>query len=493
MHNCTESCETSDPLKGLHFICYNCSAKTFASCAAKYQQEVVLILNALKVVDQDDNNKLTANVTTKTKTDFDLMFGINSPFGFECTQCKTSENNDIDGKTMQIIEQKEKIDELQKALDEKINIIHELTEEHENPNNITANGNDDFTPNDMNAWSQKLKKDIGKLITTELEKISDKVAIECKKVKLQCKKIQIEMEKNSNGNTNKQNPFRTNGNDMNTEWHNDEDGGDGQSNITFSENLRPLNFVSAAQPNTEREKELYILHISKFPKTTTIDDIQQHIMNNTDIVTHDSFKIEKLSKRESDYNSFKVSTLTYEKYDSIKNIWAPHFTARDFEDKHKPSPSNRALKFDMKRNDTPNVGNRRNTHNNYNYGKYYDRTPQRNAKQPKSPRYFDKIDRDPRKAKGNNGNGYSKRDNGNGYSNRDRGKFNEGRPEQTTSDTMKNRGQVPPTYYFVPIQQPLMQSSQPSQQPLMQQSQPGFLVNQQGQPLQNVYQMPETK
>lgn len=76
-------------------------------------------------------------------------------------------------------------------------------------------------------------------------------------------------------------------------------------------------------------------------------------MSNTNIISNNAFKIEKLGKPEADYNSFKIMTLTNDIYHEIKDIWAPHYDGRDFDfgdyrDKIGNSSMKPAVKFDLK-------------------------------------------------------------------------------------------------------------------------------------------------
>lgn len=76
--------------------------------------------------------------------------------------------------------------------------------------------------------------------------------------------------------------------------------------------------------------EAHAIHVSKFPLGTQKEDIVEHVMQNTSIVDPEDFLVETLGSAKSDYVSYKISTISTTMYDEIKNIWSPHYVARDF-------------------------------------------------------------------------------------------------------------------------------------------------------------------
>lgn len=120
---------------------------------------------------------------------------------------------------------------------------------------------------------------------------------------------------------------------------------------------------------------VYAIHISKFPKDSTIDDVVSVILDKTDLHTN-SFKVEKMSiskirGKHRDFSSFKVSTWFQEVGEKIidSNVWSPNYIASPFKHIDVNLRTNK-LKSSVKStpkpkpNQTkPNDAPQRNTHN----------------------------------------------------------------------------------------------------------------------------------
>lgn len=302
----------------------------------------------MKLIVVDEDNETVANVTSETKKAFDEMFGKNSPIGFTCDQCKNEENTNEQIQNAIMNEQKQKIDELQAELMEKVKLIQQLTDANEQPNNINEdnindNGNVEDGETIINAreLTTELMWKMNTMMTTKLDKISEKITENVtKKMKLQCKKLLIDAEQNKTGANKTQNPFRNNNNDTNgsstgvadnkdTEQIRDE-----QTNqhIEFNEKLAPQ-----ATLNSTKEQQ---------------PQINQHTMLNHKLVTQ--FRVEKKigntisgKKSESDYNSFKIWTMSCETYGMIKKMWAPYYVAREFDLGKNRSTDKPSVTFDI--------------------------------------------------------------------------------------------------------------------------------------------------
>lgn len=431
MHICVQTeCESIDKLNGLHFICYLCRKKTFATCAIE-SSEVNMILRALNIIVVDNKGTIKAKVTDESKTDFDLMFGGSSHFSYTCNQCtelkmldalkksltdknvaiknlneantsiQKSAEIEISGKNEEINQLQNNIQELLQQIDEKNNLIKELTEANDTPNNVTENGiqlsgsDDDVTHVNFNEMSKQLMKNMNEVIESELEKISSKVAHECENIKDQCSKLLNEYD-NKNKSSLRVNPFsRTNNTKRNVTFQtqlNSEENGNGndeqietEENISFNDKLIPVTHNTETRKDTPEQQnnkhttfndklnpsinsnkqEVYAIHVSRFPLNVTIDDITAHIMNNTKLINPDTFKVQRLDKQDSDFISFKISTLQHTAYKMIMNIWKPFYTARNFNGSphnNKKTPMQALHKFQANRqmNETPRQNQRLN-------------------------------------------------------------------------------------------------------------------------------------
>lgn len=97
----------------------------------------------------------------------------------------------------------------------------------------------------------------------------------------------------------------------------------------FNENLKP-----ATPQHAKREKQqIYEIFVSKFKLDVKSDFIEQHIMTNTTQINNDAFMIEEIHNGKSNHKAFKVTTLKYQLYKQIMNIWAPKFKAVDYRPK----------------------------------------------------------------------------------------------------------------------------------------------------------------
>lgn len=444
MHKCDEKCASSDRLDGLHFICHKCSSKTLADCAAKLNDTVINMLLLLKVVVADDKKQPKANVTIDTKTEFDVMFGRNSTFGYICEQCKS--DAPTEAKDDEIVGLQMKIEELQKSLDEKVELIQTMTDASDkNASNKSSkdkhvltdyfkrvNKNEEKVESDCPNTDELLSK-VNTLLTTEFQKISVKFTSDMEEVKKQCDKILNKGQHDKNNTAEKgPNPFKKTmqhkvsfGTDVETTHQ--------QTCIEFSTKLIPNAQTPVQNPMC------YSMHVSKFPKAATVDDLTEHIMNNTTIINPDAFKIEKLGRAGSDYNSFKISTLQMSTYDIIKQIWAPHYVARDFNENRKMHTPN------VKTNNGYGTPYR----NRYSFGKSNDRGNERVTQTPRNRWNGNRRTR-----------GSGKNERGDKNAQDDKQKTSDGQ-DDLSGKTETNKS-MPPSQQFilVPVQQ---QNVQPAQ------------------------------
>lgn len=395
---------------------------------------------------------------------FDALFGAQSSLGFTCDKCKCNQIIDNDEKIKLINEQKAKIDELEELLAEKPDIIQQLTDTNDSPNNIGAFKDDDVTPASevFRAVSKTLLRDMRNLLSNEIEKISEHVSKECKSVKQQSKKILTEIE---SANKKAINPFANKNNTNqrhitpNVPLANSSDENDDVRHEQQQQQPTQVTFSEALIP-TARVAMNHVLHLSKFPNNVSVDDITAHIMNNTSIIhNEEAFYVEKLGKPVHAFCSFKISAASMEIYDEIKNIWAPHYAAREFVDK--PNYNNRRLRV---RNQTPhraqrNVSSRnQGSRTNGNYGNYAN-TPRTPHRRGKSNPFRDVINGQQTPSRHQNRNNHQN-------NRRDDNARDEYRETEHNSNErqqqQKPKEQVPQIIYMLPpYQQPSMQAFQP--------------------------------
>lgn len=156
--------------------------------------EIVLILSSLELIVYNEQQQPKINVNDVTKKNFNMLFGANSSVcdKFMCDKCKQSQIKIESESTKQINEQKARIAELERQLEENIRTIQELTDETDKPNDISMFNDDnenDGTPSRTAAMSKKMMNNIRKLLSTDIERISEHMTNECEKVKQQGKKV----------------------------------------------------------------------------------------------------------------------------------------------------------------------------------------------------------------------------------------------------------------------------------------------------------------
>lgn len=292
------------------------------------------------------------------KKTFESIFHERSVIKFVCKEC-TEKSETLNGQNNVLIEEnanlknqlnekEQMIQKLNEELQENRDLVQNLMDNKDEPDQIESDGTTQKVKNVLNVQNNNedqiqdtLLEQIQKMISDEIEKVSNAMTTKCKKVRKFCTKRLDEIEENINGikiqsNAKKQNPFRVNSSSEQTsEVTGIADEQNHDTHIMFSQNL--------LQPTTNDESanDVRAMHVSKFRLGTKIEVIVEHIMQNTTIVMPDEFKVEELSNPTSDFVSFKIST-SREKYDEIKNIWWPRYIARDFRPKRMNSMRNRS-------------------------------------------------------------------------------------------------------------------------------------------------------
>lgn len=101
--------------------------------------------------------------------------------------------------------------------------------------------------------------------------------------------------------------------------------------------------------------------MEKFGSDVNVELIVEHIMNNTSIIDPKEFIVEKLTNNGENYASFKISTYTIDLVKEIKRIWAPRFTARNYDSVNKKQKSNDVTKHKIDHGNMNTVETNRNT------------------------------------------------------------------------------------------------------------------------------------
>lgn len=315
-------------------------------CMAQRHDQVISLLVDLNVITVNGATTQKGTITAKTKQNMIHWFSDSSPLNNTCDECKNKTINEKDDENVEMNKLKQQINELKSALDEKNKLIQQLTDENDNPNEIIAFGDgsakNSVTTNESNVILQKFAMQMNNIISKEMNTLADKLAEECNKAKNQietslnvsCASGSSEMDKTSNAFRRKSGGFiQSNVVDDDGRFDEVEQSDKTQqktsnTKVTFNGNL---------QPPIQKDKRLnkynlgaYAIHVSKFDMKTTEDDIDEHILKNTDIISKELFQVQILNSKKADYNSFKITSLSHDIYRKIMDIWAPHFVAREF-------------------------------------------------------------------------------------------------------------------------------------------------------------------
>lgn len=241
--------------------------------------------------------------------------------------------------------------------------------------------------------------------------------------------------------------------------------------VIFADNLMPMS------QSTKKAATEYALHISKFDPDVNISVIVEHVMQNTTIIDPEDFIVEKLGNSGADFATFKISTYTNELKEEIKEIWAPHYNARDFFDKrHKNIEMQRNVnKYKMNNVDETPRYNNNNKHrqmrsesgHNNNAGHRRHTPTRQNMRRSSEYRRHSPARENTRYGAEYRGQTPS-RENVRDYYGTPKRKSNGNESNVVTKPTSQPTTQ----YIYIPCQQPM---------PMYQQSQPTFLGQPQGQ------------
>lgn len=323
-HICDDECTKGDRLKGMKFACNECEKEVYFDSAAEKFDKVFDLLTIIGII-KTVQGAAKANIEHLKQCELNTIvsvFGNDSPLFFRCGNCMNIQSKYID-------KLKNEIEKMKLDMKEKDEMIQQLTDESERPDNFNEHSKW-YDENEIESIANNLSEKVTGLITSEFAKITKKTQ--------SSDNVQVigDTQQKTTDGTNEMgakgmNPFRSNVPrskevsfdaipHANKESRWEKNVGD----VKFSDKLKQTN--ETQQVNND----VYTIHVSKFPLDTTNDDITQHIMNNTDIIHDEAFKVERLNSKASDYVSFKISTLSKHMYLSIMSIWEPLYKARDF-------------------------------------------------------------------------------------------------------------------------------------------------------------------
>lgn len=337
-HDCITNNCSGTRYDGANFTCNRCLKPSYVECNMNRKEVGQLIQIINKDTTLNDNR-----LNNKLK----LIINQESVFEFTCQQCKatgsytekiekekkqhermiTIYKNRIRELEEETKTQQQRISEIEtinaQIINRQINEKDENMQTDEEQNTLEANDKITDICKIMEEKLINLKTEIETKIKNETDKIMNVMSAN--------NIIVIENERKRKKITTKNNiQIPSTSDNTQTTHPNSFD-----VNLTGANNNNNIKKLKPPKEENQREKGLYEIFISKFATETTEKQIEEHIIDNTNI-NKDTFKIEKLiSKKEENkkkYVSFKISTFKKEIYNEIidEKLWAPEFNARDY-------------------------------------------------------------------------------------------------------------------------------------------------------------------
>lgn len=317
-HSCTEKGCDGAKFYGLNLTCNYCLSPCYFECIS-YRPEIknLLSLLNLKKIKGSDGNIQYAEVD-KISMFVKSMFELDSVFLFVCPVCKSKESfNDIkkslNTKKNQLSVSKSEIKKISKQNEDlKVSLENETTKVLQLTDELSAKTKQ---PIDV---SENIKE------TDTSYSIQQIASID--------RRLQIIEETISALPTN-------------------------NSIIDLTESNNLITTATKTKSNsTEYCVNVFEIHISKFPTSTTCDNVKRLICDKLRL-RNDIFEVIKLVRPNAKLNkltfvSFKISTENKAVFDSImdENIWSPHFTVAKFINKQKPKQNIKSVQNNNKNN-----------------------------------------------------------------------------------------------------------------------------------------------
>lgn len=363
-HSCAKKKCKGEKLKGMTIKCSKCNEIFYLDCVITEDGlcELALEIKLIKTVD----GELKSNVTEETKEKFNSIFKTDSLVKFACKICKS------EGKTNERMkniekengEKEEEIERLKEKLSDECKTVLELNKQNEDLNDILRQNKqliqeltdkndepEEWIENDKNMelsmhnikkmWDGTIEKVMKSEINKMTDKLNERMESGWKRMERAIMKQTETGGKNNNTRNTKTNEtsertprnvtfYMNNTTPKSSMQRNEKENTaeQNENNTKFNENLKP------AKQTQHKENKTYEIYVGKFEYGTTIEYIEQHIMNNTTIISPETFNVEEIMSknnvRKPNYIAFKITTLKHDLYEQILNIWKPHFHARDF-------------------------------------------------------------------------------------------------------------------------------------------------------------------
>lgn len=340
-HICEVNNCKGENFDGLFFSCYKCDAKSYFECVIEKEEVSNLLASIEMVTFVNSTPALNSAKKIVAKQMFDSIMGAQSLIKFTCQKCLDSDSSlmqENESLKQQIKTDKTRISKLNAQVLEQNIIIRDLTENNDNPNEIIERSNGSIRNESgvsAHDHDDALLGKVHEFLSAEIKKLTKKMTNECNKVKKFCTDKCAEIEDKTKCDSPKPNPFRVT--DVDKKKKNkgvpyapeptDDEDDECDTNVNVKSGQK---YVMPEQQNSANEQYVYAMHVSQFNVNKKVDEIVDIVMNHTSITDPSDFLVEKLSNHKSNYASFKISTKAREVYDDIKNIWHPHYYARDF-------------------------------------------------------------------------------------------------------------------------------------------------------------------
>lgn len=357
-HECEKSSCESALRTSLFINCNKCNAKCYLKCLYRSNDEIFDLLYAFKflIKANSDGNTGASKQEYKWNTNDNLMkrfqsvFGADKLFRFICRKCKIESENDDEMLRLKSTCDQLSLDitALQNQVKEKDAQINSMIEMQNKPNEI--NEQKLVLVNTITKTVEVMKLQTSALLNlcSEIDQNTSGDVIVDRHINAAVSEANVNKNKTTNKlNRKSKHPISDIRYHLTRNDDVDSDGDleplsdasveiDDAKDVVIPPKKKPnpfdksrIIFSDALMPETNQKKK-FAAHISKLPMCVNIEDIVDHVINNTDIDFPDLFEVELLGNSNADYRSFKISSSTIEHHLMIMSIWSPHYTARDF-------------------------------------------------------------------------------------------------------------------------------------------------------------------
>lgn len=305
---CGSSCGGANLLNGAYLLCKSCSTTAYIGCLQN-NLGIEALTTALKMDTARTSDKFTFINNTLS-----AMFAGDSMISFRCKQCYKDDDNLV------ILNENKMLKSKNQDMKKK---IEQLETEISTLKTATAAASSTSTTS-APVTHDMLQTSLQQLEANIIDKINERIA--------------DAMKHNDTQQT-----------------LNDDDGGDNEQDDDASKNKKRSLLQPPKAKTKADNRSIYEIHVGNFDINITTENIQQHIMERTEILVPDMFKVEPMRSRynKSDIATFKITTLSKQVYTQIMDtkLWEPLYTARDFEQRSVKfsKPTTNGRKYEMKK------------------------------------------------------------------------------------------------------------------------------------------------